>query len=565
VGLSFAPPNVGHGLNMFYYLRTNDATGTNFFGKLDPALLNTSADLFDLGSSGYAALAFTGADTGFGTDKFYYLRLDPVTGFTIFGTLNGTSGKTSDVANLGSVYNTLTFVPGDLGFGTTKFYITGATNVAEQSVSFAAIADKAVGQQFTVTPSASSGLPLTLTVVAGSVGTVTISGPSAGVFTITPTAAGMVTLQATQAGNGGNVESNMLRQRFTIGGSGTATPVVTLPPSSQSTIAGSSVTFTASATGTPTPTLQWTFNGAAIAGATATTLVVTNVQTANAGTYRVTATNSAGATDSVAAVLGFSSNLKSTGTVSEVGSNITHPNGNIYDQMLLTGAAASMTADANQVLRVSFVDLTDDIVQVEFSGAGTLAITLDGATGPALAQNYNQPDVSYMKGNARIVITGADETSNLAIFSVGPLTAFNQNLFRSGVAYDGVADLASVVILSSTGKFGNIRTGNASYFATSGYTGIFAPGIQIAGVMYLGDIAASDNATPVLAIGSSADLRINGGDLLQSNSRAVQVNGLSLVHFVAGTTSQNVALSAKTNRARFEQNGNDVTAQVVAP
>ncbi len=564
VGLAFAAANIGRGLNMFYYLRADLGTGTTFFGQLDPGLLNSSADLFDLGAGGFAALDFAGNEVGFGTDKFYYLRLDPVTGYTILGTLNGTSGKIADIANLGSVYRTLTFVPGDVGFGTGNFYVAGATNVAEQSVSFAAIADKAVGQQFTVTPSASSGLPITLSVVPGSTGTVNISGPFAGVFTVMPTAAGVVILQATQAGNGASVEANLLRQRFAIGiAAGTTVPVVALPPRSQAVAAGGSATFTVSATGTPTPTVQWTLNGAILAGATGATLVVTNVQPANAGLYRAVATNSAGAVESAAAVLGISNPDKASGTITAVGTDILHPNGNIYDQLLLTGPAATVTADAGQVVRVSFVDLSNDIVQVEFSGAGTLAITLDGATGPASAQNYNQPGVAYMKGNARIVVSGADDSTNISVFSVGRLTAIDQSLFRADVTYDGVADIASLTIVSASGKFGGMRSGNTSYFATAGYTGLFAPGVQFTGVVYLGEISASDTATPVLVIGSASDTRITGGDLLQANGRAVQVNGVSQLRFVSGTTSHSVPLAAQANRARFEQNGTDVTAQIV--
>jgi hypothetical protein len=562
VGITFAAANVGHGLNMFYYLRANPSTGTTVFGQLDPGLLNSSADLFDLAASGFTAVHFTGNDVGFGTDQFYYLRLDPVTGFTILGTLNGTSGKISDIANLGSIYTTLTFASGDIGYGSGNFYLAGATNTAEQSISFAAIADKAVGQQFTVKPAASSGLPIALTVAAGSTGTVTISGPTAGVFTINPTAAGVVILQATQAGNGASVESNLLRQRFTVG-AGSNTPVVTLPPTSQAATAGSSATFVVSTTGTPAPTLQWTFNGANIVGATSATLVVTNVQAGNAGLYRVVATNSGGSTQSAAAVLGVSSSSKTSGTVTEVGSNIIHPNGNTYDQMLLTGSAATVTADAGQVVRVSFIDLSNDIVQLEFSGAGTLAITLDGSTGPASPQNYNQPDVAYMKGNARILVTGADESTNISIFSVGRMTALNQALFRSDVTYDGVADIASLVILSANGKFGSVHAGNASFFATTSYTGLYAPGVQFTGAIYVGDISASDAATGALVIGSSPDTRITGGDLLQANSRAVQVNGVTQLRFVAGTTSNQGAMTAQTNLGRLEQNGTDITAQIV--
>jgi hypothetical protein len=217
-GLTFAAANLGYGLNIFYYLRTDSVTGFTKFGTLAPALLGTSADLFDLGISGYNALEFTGSDVGYGVNKMYYIRLDPITGFTIFGTLNPGTGRVSDIANLGSVYSTLTFVPGDVGFGSGQFYTTGAVNTPWQSVSFAAIADRAMSAgSFTVTPSASSGLPIVLTVASGSVGSATISTPVGGVFTVTPTAPGLIILQASQAGQVSPTpyEFNMLRQSFT--------------------------------------------------------------------------------------------------------------------------------------------------------------------------------------------------------------------------------------------------------------------------------------------------------------------------------------------------------------
>jgi hypothetical protein len=224
-GLTFASANLGYGLNQFYYFRTDPVSGFTKFGSLEPALLGTSADLFDLGMSGHNALAYTGDDVGYGTDQMYYLRLDPVTGFTILGTLHPVSGRAADIANLGSVFSTLTFTVTDLGFGVNKFYTTGAINPTWQSVSFAAIYDRAISAgSFTVNPTASSGLPIELTVVAGSA---TISAPVGGVFTVTPTARGRITLQATQVGQVTPTpyEYNMLRQSFMATGGPSWDPV----------------------------------------------------------------------------------------------------------------------------------------------------------------------------------------------------------------------------------------------------------------------------------------------------------------------------------------------------
>jgi hypothetical protein len=213
---------------------------------------------------------------------------------------------------------------------------------------------------------------------------------------------------------------------------------------------------------------------------------------------------------------------------------------------------------------------------------------LDSASGPATPVNYNQSTVTYMKGHASLVIAGANETSNLTVFSVGRVTAYDPTgaynialpisatnnpanngspLFQghASTSYDGVADIGSVSISSTNGKFGGVRTANASYFAISGNTGIYAPGVQFTGPVYVGDINASGSATPVLLLGSAGVTQINGGDLLQSNAQPVSVSGITHLQFVNGITSQNAALPAQTNKAVLRQNGVDVTSTIVFP
>jgi PKD repeat protein len=257
-GLTFAAGNLGYGINNFYYLRTDPVSGNTKFGTLAPALLSSSSDQFDLGTGGHKALTYTGTDVGYGVDKMYYLRLDPVTGFTILGLLDPALAgirHTSDIANLGSVFSTLTFVPGDVGFGANNFYATGAINPTWQSVSFAAIADRTIASgSFTVSPTASSALPIVLTVVPGSTGSATITGPVGGVFTVTPTAPGVITLQATQAGAVAPIayESNMLRQSFTVTGVATSAPTITNSPLASAGTVNAPYSFTIAASQSPT-------------------------------------------------------------------------------------------------------------------------------------------------------------------------------------------------------------------------------------------------------------------------------------------------------------------------
>jgi len=162
-----------------------------------------------------------------------------------------------------------------------------------------------------------------------------------------------------------------------------------------------------------------------------------------------------------------------TGGGTEVGSNIVHPNGNVYDQVAMTGASVTVTADAGQVTRVSFLDLQGDIVQAEFSGAGSLTISLDQTNvankGQVDAANYNQPGVKYVQGLATFTIQGENSTTNFSAFSVGSGNAINQTLFSGGkTGGNHLADVARLLIVADPSfpggsTMGGIRMGNAVF------------------------------------------------------------------------------------------------------
>jgi len=80
-------------------------------------------------------------------------------------------------------------------------------------------------------------------------------------------------------------------------------PTITTQPTSQTVNAGANVTFTVTASGTPAPTYQWNFNGAAISGATGASLSLSSVSAANAGDYTVVVSNGAGSVTSNKATL----------------------------------------------------------------------------------------------------------------------------------------------------------------------------------------------------------------------------------------------------------------------
>ncbi len=219
------------------------------------------------------------------------------------------------------------------------------------------------------------------------------------------------------------------------------------------------------------------------------------------------------------------------GSGDTVGENIIHSNGNVYNQVLLTGQSVTLRTDENEITRASFLDINDDIVQVEFSGNAIVTVTLDSDTFEAAAPpvKYNQPSVSYVKGLPTIEVEGADENTFLSIFTVGSINAVNQNLFPEGEIYDAVADVALLEIVNSTG-FGGILCANTRFNNSTGDVGLKAPGVPVSVRVIVGDIDASGNAMPQLVIGEGSSLAqyngaliIAGGDLLQSNEANVVV------------------------------------------
>ena len=80
-------------------------------------------------------------------------------------------------------------------------------------------------------------------------------------------------------------------------------PSFTSQPVSQVVLTGGTAIFHAVVVGTGTISYQWNKNGAPVTGATASTLTLTNVQTTDAGSYTLTASNGVGGVVSSAALL----------------------------------------------------------------------------------------------------------------------------------------------------------------------------------------------------------------------------------------------------------------------
>jgi hypothetical protein len=313
-------------------------------------------------------------------------------------------------------------------------------------------------------------------------------------------------------------------------------PTITTQPASQDVASGTSASLSVAASGDDL-TYQWYTGNSGdtsspVAGATSGTLD-TGALTANTS-FWVQITNAGGSANSDTAVVTVAAPsipLVLDGSGDIAGEDIQHANGNVFDQILLTGESVQLQAKLGQITRVSFMDENEDIVQVEFSGNGTFTVSLDPATflPPAVPPRYNQA-VEYVTGKPSVVIDGADANTFFSIFTVGRINAFNQALFPEGQVYDAQADVALVEVVNSTG-LGGVQLSNTAFSGSTGKVGFDARGVPIAVRLTVGDIDASGDAVPHLLFGTGSftvaagnpGLRITGGDLLQTNGASIVV------------------------------------------
>lgn len=179
-------------------------------------------------------------------------------------------------------------------FDNRSFEVRKADGTVTTSGTYVASRDNDIyTTRVTTTGGGTGTLQLNFNAASGGFFTLSIPGqePVSGSFSA-PSAAGST--GGNTGGTNGNTNGN------NNGGTTGTAPTVTVssqPAAANNTITvtnGQTVRFTATATGNPAPTYQWKKDGAAIAGATAATLTLSNVTTNNNGAYTVTVTNSKG-------------------------------------------------------------------------------------------------------------------------------------------------------------------------------------------------------------------------------------------------------------------------------
>jgi hypothetical protein len=122
-------------------------------------------------------------------------------------------------------------------------------------------------------------------------------------FTTSSLTAGSHLIRACYTGTGGPTGTSSSANALTLVVNACAAPSITTQPTGQSITYGANASFTAAASGTPTPTVQWQVNTGAtwsnLAGETSGTLTLTQPPVSQSGNqYRAIFTNSCGGTQS---------------------------------------------------------------------------------------------------------------------------------------------------------------------------------------------------------------------------------------------------------------------------
>ncbi|HRE80666.1 MAG TPA: hypothetical protein PLN52_06440, partial [Opitutaceae bacterium] len=224
------------------------------------------------------------------------------------------------------------------------------------------------------------------------------------------------------------------------------------------------------------------------------------------------------------------------GSGTEVGSNIVHSNGNTYDQILLTGASVTVAADPGEIVRVSFLDQGGDIVQAEFSGKGTMTVSLEdlkaaGSQG-YINKNPAQPGINYVQGLATITVDKPELSTNVAIYAAGNLQ--NPGFFSKTDGDNGLADVARLILVGDPtnaagySNMGGIYAGGVVFSASTGAVGIRGENVAVQNVVSIGDIDAKGSGVPTLMFNTNSQFQnvfVRGGDLRQTNGASFDTFG----------------------------------------
>ena len=300
-------------------------------------------------------------------------------------------------------------------------------------------------------------------------------------------------------------------------------PAVTTSPSSLTITAGQTASFTAAATGTPPPTVQWqasTDGGVSfsdIAGATSTTLTFTASLSQNGNLYQAVFSNSAGSATSSAATLTVINPATTTVLVSSA-------NPSTFGQSVTFTATVSSPVGI-PTGTVTFLDGASSLGTgtLDSSGMATLTTASLAVGAHSITASYGG-DTNFNPSSS----SALSQTVNKAATTVTSISSTNPTVFGQGVTFSAVVAPVAPGAGSPTGTV-TFQDG-ATSLGTSGITN-----------------GQASFTTSSLAVGSHSVTAVYNGDGNFNGASSAPVT--QAVNKAASSTS--VASSA--NPAAFAQ------------
>ncbi|MBI4661893.1 MAG: immunoglobulin domain-containing protein [Verrucomicrobia bacterium] len=237
-------------------------------------------------------------------------------------------------------------------------------------------------------------------------------------------------------------------------------PTIVRQPSSQTVAAGANATFSVEAAGAsqsalaPHLSFQWQFNGNPIAGATAATLTMNNVQPANGGSYSVVVTNAAGSVTSSTAVLTVTLPPPTTRTV-QIGAVTGSPGASVTIPITLNASGNEHAISFTLAFPASQASFGSVALGNGVSG-GSLVVNnnqvASGRVGVVISLPVNQ---TLSQGLQELAIVTLNLATGLSNGTVVPVTFTNNPTLKSAADAQGndlVCDFADGTITIQAGQ-----------------------------------------------------------------------------------------------------------------
>ena len=333
-------------------------------------------------------------------------------------------------------------------------------------------------------------------------------------------------------------------------------PVIVTQPVGGIYVVGQSVTFAVEAAGSAPLRYQWRLNDVNLPGATNATLILNNVQQAQAGAYTVRVTNVIGAVVSGAAMLSVNLPARvwveaTVATTAEPGQEaglftIRSADGTGVDQLV------HFTVSGNAVPGVDYAALVSPIT---LPGGANMVAVLVHVLDDALLEGNESVTLTVIAGgdyvvgspsSATITITDNDNqapTVTLTEPANGLVVNFPSAVSIAATAGDFDGSVAKVEFyVNGTNKIGEDLSAPYGFTWTNATTGSYE--INAVATDNLGSTATSlsvgliVNASPSVSVTSPSDgLIVSPGDSLTVAASASDSDGtVSLVEFYAGST-----------------------------